>query len=94
MHENLLHCITGGRIVNLGVNTDLASHVNVTVRVNVDVADAVGMAQHGNLGVLLDVGHQCVAASWDDQVNDVVQLQQAVYVFPGSDQADNIPANL
>ena len=66
VHKNLLHSIAGSWVVDLRVNADLASHVNVTVRINVDVADAVGMTQDGNLGVLLDVGHQCIAASWDD----------------------------
>ena len=66
MHQNLLHSITGCWVVNLGVYADVAGHVDVTVWVNVDVADAIGMAQHRNLGVLLDVSHQGVAASGDD----------------------------
>ena len=94
MHQDLLYSIAGRRIVHLGVNADLASHVNITVRVNIDVADAVGMAQHGNLGVLLDMGHQRVAASWDDQVNDIVQLQKLIHVCSGRDETDDISANL
>ncbi len=66
MYQNLLHSITCCWVVNLGVYADLAGHVNVAVWVNVDVADAVSMAQHCNLGVLLDVSHQGVAASGDD----------------------------
>ena len=72
MHQNLLHSITRCWVVNLGVYADLAGHVDVAVWVDVDVADAVSMAQHGNLGVLLDVGHQGVAASGNDQVYDVI----------------------
>ncbi len=66
MYQNLLHSITGRRVVNLGVYADLAGHVDVAIWVNIDVADAVGVAQHRNLGVLLDVSHQGVAASGDD----------------------------
>ena len=66
MHQNLLHSITGCRVVDLGVYADVAGHVDVAVWVDVDVADAIGMAEHRNFGVLLDVSHQGVAASGDD----------------------------
>ena len=94
MYQHLLHSITRCWVVNLGVYADLASHVDVAVWVNVDVADAIGVAQHRNLGVLLDVSHQGVAASGDDQVNNVIQLQQIVHIFSGGNQADDILANL
>ena len=94
MHQNLLHSITCCWVVHLGVYADLAGHVHITVWVNVDVADAVCMAQHRNLGVLLDVGHQGIAASGDDQVNDVIQLEQLVNICPGGDETDDISANL
>ena len=94
MHQDLLHSITSRRVVNLGVNADLAGHVNVAVRVHVDVADAVSVAQHSNLGVLLDVGHQRIAASGNDQVDDIIQLEQLIYICSGGDQADDVPANL
>ena len=42
---------------HLGVNDDGASLLDVGAGVNVDVADAVRVAQDGNLGVLLDVRH-------------------------------------
>ena len=94
MHQDLLHSITGRRVVHLGVDADLASHVDITVRVDIDVADAVSMAQDSNLGVLLDVGHQGIAASWDDQVNDIVQLQQLIHVCSGCDETDDIFTDL
>ena len=52
------------------------------------------MAQHRNLGVLLDVGHQGIAASGNDQVNDVIQLEQLVNICSGGDETDDISANL
>ena len=58
------------------------------------MADAVSVAQHSNLGVLLDVGHQRIAASGDDQVYDIIQPEQIVHIFPGGDEADDIPADL
>ncbi len=94
MYQYLLHSITGCRVVNLGVYADVAGHVDVTVWVNVNVADAIGMAQHRNLGVLLDVSHQGVAASGDDQVNDIIELQQLVNIGPRCDQTDDISADL
>ena len=94
MDQNLLHSIACCWIVHFGVYADLAGHVNITVWVDVDVADAVCMAQHRDLGVLLDVGHQGVAASGNDQVNDVIQLEQLVNICPGGDETDDISANL
>ena len=94
MHQNLLHSVASCRVVDLGIDADLAGHVDVAVRVHIDVADAVGMAQHSNLGVLLDVGHQCIAASGNDQVYDIIQPEQVVHIFPSGDQADDVSANL
>ena len=66
MHQNLLHSITRRGVIHLGVNANLARHVNITIWVQVDMADAVSMTQHCDLCVLLDVSHQCIAATWDD----------------------------
>ena len=94
MHQDLLHSIASRRVVDFGIDTDLAGHADVAVRIDVNVADAVGVAQHSDLGVLLDVGHQRIAASGNDQVNDIIQLEQVVHIFPGGDQADDVSANL
>ena len=94
MHQHLLHSIAGSGVVNLGIHTNLAGHVDVAVWVHVDVADAVSMAQNSNLGVLLDVGHQSVAAARNDQVDDVIQLQQVVNILSSGDQADDVSAHL
>ena len=94
MHQNLLHSIASRRVVYLGVDADLACHVDVAVRVHVDVADAVSVAQHSNLGVLLDVGHQGVAAPGNDQVYDITQLEKLIHICSRGDQADDVSANL
>lgn len=57
MHQKGLQGIAGCRVVNLGVNHHLDGGCDVCGRVDVDVADTVGMAQNGNSRVLLDVAH-------------------------------------
>ena len=82
MHQYLLNSNTRREMVHLGVNADLPGHAYVAVSVQVDVADAFSTTQHCNLGVLLDVGHQGVAALQSDQVDCVIYLQQLVNVGP------------
>lgn len=45
------HRVAGGRVVGLCVRHDRARLSHVRLCVDVDVADAVGVAQHGDLGV-------------------------------------------
>lgn len=66
MHEDLLHSIAGGRVVCFGIDHQTTGGLDVGLTVDVHVADAVRMAHHWDLGVLLDVGHQSVAATGND----------------------------
>mmetsp|Transcript_37522 Transcript_37522/g.83522 ORF Transcript_37522/g.83522 Transcript_37522/m.83522 type:complete len:461 (-) Transcript_37522:665-2047(-) len=92
VHQHFLHGIAGGRVVHLGVNNHLERLVQVCGLIHVDVADAVCVAQHRDLGVALDVAHQGVAAPGDDEVDDVIQGQQVVDLLAGLDQVDQIRA--
>jgi len=38
----------------------------------------------------LDVADQCVAATWDDQIYDIIQGQQVADLLAGGHQADEI----
>lgn len=75
MHQQRLHSITRSGIVDLRIDHDSLRHVEVTGLVDVNVTHAVGMAQDRDLGVLLDVRHQGVAAPGDDEVDDVIELR-------------------
>jgi hypothetical protein len=59
------------------VLTDSHGHFWVTLLVNVDVADAFTVAQDRDLlAVGLNLLHQLLGATRDDQVNVVIHLQQ------------------
>ena len=57
--EQGLHGVAGSRIVALGVCDDLEGLVRVGALVDVDVADAFCVTEHGDhLALLLDGAHQ------------------------------------
>ena len=66
MHQDLLNSIAGCWVVHLGVDTDAPGRLHVYFRVDVDMADAISMAEHRNAGVVLDVRDQLVGSSGDD----------------------------
>ena len=65
VHQQLLQGIAGGRVVHLAVHRQAASLTDVGGGVDVHVADAVGVAHHGDARVVLDVAHQGIAPSWN-----------------------------
>ena len=70
MDEQGLHGVAGGGVVALGVGDDLEGLVSVGGLVDVDVADALGVAEHGDhLTLLLDGAHQVGRAAGNDQVD-------------------------
>ena len=72
--QNGFHGIAGGGIVGLGVVDDVDGHVEVRGGVDVDVADAFGMAEHGDARIGLDVADQVVTAARNDQIDEIVEL--------------------
>ncbi len=53
--EECLDCVAGGWIAQLGVEQDLDGHFWVCVFVDIDAAEAVGVAEDRDPGVVLDV---------------------------------------
>ena len=74
MDQDGLDGIAGGGIIGLGVVDDVEGHVEVRGGVDVDVADAFGMAEHGDARVGLHVAHQLVGAARDHQIDEIVEL--------------------
>lgn len=66
--------VAAGRVVCLRVDDDPGRLGDVEVLVEVDGADAVGVAKDRDLCVFLDVPHERVGASWDDKVDVPVLL--------------------
>ena len=58
----------------------LRRHVEIRRGVDVDVADAFGMAQHGNARGGLHVAHQRVGAARNHQIDEAVELQEFVHL--------------
>jgi len=50
------------------------------------MAYAIGMAQHRDLGVLLDEPDELVRSPRDDEVHVLVQGKEPVYLLPGGQQ--------
>lgn len=65
VHKDLLDGVAGGGVVQFGVYYDLAGQVQVSLLVDVDVADAVCMAHDRDLRILLDAADQRIAATRD-----------------------------
>lgn len=73
-----LDSIAGGSVLCLGVNDDLDGSFHVRVFVDIDVADAVGMAHDRDLCVVHDVLDKLVRSAGDEQVDVFFALQELV----------------
>lgn len=63
--------------------TDLERLAEVGVLVDVDVTDALGVAQHGDvLTTFLDAAHQLAGPAGDDQVDVALHGQQVADLVP------------
>mmetsp|Transcript_2547 Transcript_2547/g.9779 ORF Transcript_2547/g.9779 Transcript_2547/m.9779 type:complete len:349 (+) Transcript_2547:1992-3038(+) len=63
--------VARGGVVGLGVDDDGGGFRGIGRRVDVDVADAVGVAQDRDLGRPLNAAHEGVRASRDDEVDEL-----------------------
>ena len=62
--------------------TDLDDLVDAGLGVDVDVADALAVPEHGDaLSGALDVPHQLGGAARDDQVNHLLQTTQVLHIL-------------
>jgi hypothetical protein len=68
--------VAGGRVLGLAVDRHPQGLLQINGGIHVEVADAIGMAEHRDAGVVLDEAHQGIAAAGDDQVHEAVKLQQ------------------
>ena len=83
LDEQRLDRVAGGGVLDLGVDAHAHGQVHVGGLVHVDVADAVGVAHHGNAGVVHDVAHEGVGAARDEQVDQAVAAQQLADLLAG-----------
>ena len=77
MNQKGFSGIADRHVLALAVHGDADRHVQIGLPVHVHVADAIGMAEHRNVGVVHDVPDKGVAAAGDDQVDRRVETQHA-----------------
>src|SRR5215468_4748891 len=85
MHQDRLDRITHCRILYLSIVTYSYSPCEVSVLVNIGVAQTFGMPQHRYTRVFLDVAHKRIAATWDKQVDIFIKCQQGVDILTSLD---------
>ena len=90
VHQQRLESVARRGIIRLGVHREFARHVEIGVLVHEHVAHAVGVPEDGNLGVVLDVGHEIVGAARDDEVDDVVEFEAVGDAFATLDEDDGV----
>ena len=86
MHQQRFRGVAHGQRLGLGVHDHLDGHFYVGGGVHVGVAQALGVAHHGDGGVLHDVLDKGVAAPGDDQVDGFILGQHIVHVVAGFQQ--------
>jgi hypothetical protein len=64
----------GGESMYLGIQNTANGLLTIGILVNINVAEPVGMAQDGDLGMILYVLHQFLAPAGDDEVDELVLL--------------------
>src|SRR5262249_35808032 len=78
VHEQRLHRVADGGALNLRVEADLLRHGDRRLVVDIDVADAFVVLDHGNARILRDGADQLLASARNDEVYIVFELEQLV----------------
>ena len=74
----------------LGIQNTANGFLTIGILVNVNVAEPVGMAQDGDLGMVLYVLYQFLAPAGDNEVDDLVLLKQLVDIRSRRDGLDQV----
>lgn len=93
VQQQSLRGIAGRGIVSFGVDDDPHGFGGISLAVDVDVADALGMAHHRYSGVVLDVLDETSRATGNHEVDELVHLEQRGDVRTISDQSHHIPSH-
>src|SRR4029077_9360977 len=65
VHQDLLNRIAGSRILNFGVDDNCLGHAQVGGGINIDMANAAAVAEHGNTAVAKNKIHEFGGAARD-----------------------------
>ena len=86
MNKQRLRRIADGQVLRLAVHHHTNRRFQITGVVYINMAETVRMTKHGNLTVLHDITDEGVASTGNNQVNQFVQLQHFLHIFPGVQQ--------
>ncbi len=75
-------------VLAFAVNRNFYRHVNVRFPVDIDMADAIGMSQHGDPGVVHDITDKRIASPGYDKIDIVIQRQHCRHILAGGEEAD------
>ena len=72
-----------GETVSFCVQHNFECQVQIGFVVHVYMANPVGMAEYGNVGVIHDVAYESLGAARDDQVDTIVLLKHFAHILTG-----------
>ena len=88
VHQQGLDGVAGRRVLGLAVDCHPQGLLEVGGGVDVQMADAIGVAQHRDAGVVLDEPHQGVGTPGNDQIHEPVELEQTQAFFAAGQQLE------
>ncbi len=90
VNEGGLDGVADGGVVGFGVVDDGECECLIGVRVNEDVADAVGVAEDGDTGVGLDMLDESAGAAGDDEVDEPGEMEEFGDLLAAEDESDGV----
>ena len=79
MHQQGFDGIASGGILAFRIDENLDRHLKVRFLVDVEVANAFGMPQDRNFGIVHDLRDQLSRSSRDNQIDVLIERKQLVY---------------
>jgi hypothetical protein len=90
--EEVLDGVAYAGSAAFGGDRNFAGEVEVSFRIDVEVADALVVLDDGDATVFGDKSYEGLAASWNDAVDEFVELEQVVEGFAvgGGNEEDGV----
>ncbi len=82
MHEEHLGRVAGRGVLRLAVDRQGRGHRGLGVLVEVEVADAVGVAEDGDAALGLDARDEFLGTAGHDEVDELVEGEELGHLFP------------
>ena len=90
MQQQGFNRIASRRILSFAVQGHTHSLGHIRCRVDKEMTNAIGMAEHGNSGVVLNEADQRIASPRNDQIHQAIEAQQRQAFLTGGQQGEGI----